>query len=189
MGVVSYYVAASIDGFISRTDENLDWLNHIPEHNSFTILGGGKEDLFEYHNFYKTVDVMLMGRRTFDVTMGFAEYPYPDKKAFVFTRNLDLRPEVKHAVEIVSRDPGEVAAMLKKETKNRIWLVGGGSLASELMRAGQIDEIILTIIPIILGSGIKLFKEGEFEADFERQEVVALSNGLTQIRFLKKQTK
>lgn len=186
MGTLCYYVAASIDGFIAKEDDSLDWLNHIPQHNSFVSLQGSKEDVFEYHAFYKTVDVMMMGRRTFDVTMGFAEYPYPDKRAFVFSRNTSLRPEVAHQVTITSRGPAEVADMLKSETQGRVWLVGGGHLASELMKAGAIDEIILTLIPTILGKGIRLFQEGDFEVDWERNDVVALDNGLTQIRLLKK---
>lgn len=128
----------------------------------------------------------MMGRRTFDVTMGFAEYPYPDKRAFVCSRNASLRPEVAHQITVTSRDPGELATMLKTETSGRVWLVGGGHLASELMKAGVIDEIILTLIPTLLGKGIRLFQDGDFEADWERKEVMALDNGLTQIRFLKK---
>ncbi|MFM6928765.1 MAG: dihydrofolate reductase family protein [Bdellovibrio sp.] len=186
MGTLCYYVASSIDGFIAKEDDSLDWLNHIPQHNSFVSLEGSANDVFEYHAFYKTVDVMMMGRRTFDVTMSFAEYPYPDKRAFVFSRNTSLRPEVAHQVTITDRDPGEVAWMLKSETEGRVWLVGGGHLASELMKAGVIDEIILTLIPTLLGKGIRLFQEGDFEVDWYRKDVIALDNGLTQMRFLKK---
>ncbi|UYL08450.1 dihydrofolate reductase family protein [Bdellovibrio sp. SKB1291214] len=185
MGTCCYYVAVSIDGFIAKADDSLDWVRHIPQHNSFSVLGGEAVDLFEYHRFFSSVDVLVMGRRTFEVLMSFMEFPYPDKRVFVCTRGeVDTRDLA--LVTVTNEDPVSLVDNLKHEFKNRIWIVGGGGLAATLMKGGVIDEIILTLVPTVLGSGIRLFGEGNFEQDWERKELVALNNGLTQIRFQKK---
>jgi dihydrofolate reductase len=185
MGTSCYYVAVSIDGFIAKVDDSLDWLNHVPQHNSFSVLGGESVDLFEYHRFFSSVDVLVMGRRTFEVLMSFAEFPYPQKQVFVCTHGVvDTRG--LDSVVVTTEDPVSLVNKLKLDFKNRVWIVGGGGLAATLMKGGVIDEMIITLVPTILGSGIRLFGEGEFEQDWDRQEIVSLSNGLTQIRFLKK---
>lgn len=185
MGTCCYYVAVSIDGFIAKADDSLDWLNHIPQHNSFSVLGGEPVDMFEYHRFYSSVDVMVVGRRTFEVMMSFAEFPYPDKRVFVCTHG-EVDKRGMESVTVTADDPVALVNKLKQEFKGRVWVVGGGGLAATLMNGFAIDEIILTLVPTVLGTGIRLFGEGDFEQDWNRQEVVALSNGLTQLRFLKK---
>lgn len=186
MGTSCYYVAVSIDGFIAKADDSLDWLDHLPQHNSFAVLNGRQEDLFEYHRFYQTVDVLVVGRRTFEVMMSFAEYPYPDKMVYVCTHG-EVDTRGLERVVVTQEDPVTLVCKLKKEFKNRVWIVGGGGLAASLMKGGEIDELVITIIPTMLGTGIRLFGENQFEQDWLRKEVVSLNNGLTQIHFTKKE--
>ena len=148
MSQIVYYVAASLDGYIADADGGVGWL---PE---------GNADDYSYADFYAGVDALVMGRRTYDQVLGFGEWPYIGKPAYVFTNNPpDDNP---HGVEFVSASPTEFAQSVAARYPGVVWLVGGGNLAEQFRLAGLIDEYLVHVIPVILGSGIPLTSPRHF---------------------------
>ena len=141
MKKVILYIASSLDGYIAREKGNIDWLPQI--------------DTLEYDKFYQTIDVVIMGKTTYDQVLTFGEYPYKDKRSYVFTRNQNSVKDEN--VEFTSSIDEFVKDILPNVDGN-IWLVGGGQIISTFVNHGIIDEIILSIVPIILGKGIPLLR-------------------------------
>ena len=170
MREVSYFVACSLDGFIARMDESFDWL--------FT------DDDYGFAEYYRSVDCVIMGRKTFDVSLKFVEYPYPGKPAYVFSRHNEESPIAE--AEFVSEDPARFVKKLKQQPGGRIWLVGGGAIASALLQANLIDEMVLTIHPITLGQGVPLFERHGVETRWSVYSTRSYQNGLVQITYRKR---
>jgi dihydrofolate reductase len=160
MRKLKYYVACTIDRFIARKDDSFDFfltegehvadlLQDFPE----TIPVHFRDKLgitAENQNF----DAVLMGRRTYEIGLkeGITN-PYPQMKQYLFSRTLRKSPD--QSVELVSTDPIPLVRELKQQPGKDIWLCGGGNLATEIF--SEIDEIILKVHPILLGSGIPFF--------------------------------
>ena len=105
-----------------------------------------------------------MGKTTYDQVLTFGEYPYKDKKSYVFTRNQNSAKDEN--VEFVS-DMAEFVKDVLPNLDGNVWLVGGGQIISSFLNNGIIDEVILSIIPVVLGKGIPLFQNIQKEAKFE----------------------
>lgn len=148
---VVLYIAASLDGYIATEDESLDWL--------FEVEGEGDNGSSE---FFDTVDAVVMGRRTYDWVMNEEDggFPYEDKQCYVFTRKPMENTEF---VTFVNEEPEAFVERLKIQSGKDIWMVGGGELLHSFLEKGLIDEYIVTIAPVLLGKGIPLFKEGDYE--------------------------
>lgn len=168
MSKLVLYIAASLDGYIARSDHGLDWL--LKFDNSQTDYG--------YSEFYSSVDAVLMGRKTYEVALSLGPWAYRDKPNFVMSRSTD---KFEHA-EKVSGEIGPVVTELKSRFKC-IWLVGGAELLSQSLSARCLDEIIITVIPVILGSGIRLFDSPIEETELIQTEVRSYSRGLAQIKY------
>ena len=155
MTKVLVYIASSLDGYIARENGEIDWL---PE----TTESG-------YDAFYNLIDTVITGKTTYDQVLTFGEYPYKDKKSFVFTRsstqNKDENTEFVSDVEKFVKDgfPG---------AGENIWLVGGTQIIASFLNQGAVDEIIISVIPILLGKGIPLFKNIENETKLELVKTV-----------------
>jgi len=150
MKKIIVYIASSLDGYIARENGDIDWL---PENTAFG-----------YDEFYKTIDTVVMGKNTYKQVLTFGEYPYKDKSSYVFTRNNDQTKDEN--TEFVS----DVDKFVKKNISNsekNIWLVGGAEIISSFLNRGFVDEIILSIIPVVLGKGISLFKNIQNEVKLE----------------------
>ncbi|MCE2501541.1 MAG: dihydrofolate reductase [Dehalococcoidia bacterium] len=143
MPKITYYVAASLDGYIADVSGGVDWL---PQDES---------NDYGYADFYSTVDALAMGRRTYDQVLGFGEWPYAGKRVYVFTSNPP--DDDPYRVEFVRADPTEFVQTLAARHSGTVWLVGGGNLADQFRRAGLIDDYLVFVIPVILGRGIPLF--------------------------------
>ena len=172
MREVSYFVACSLDGFIATLDDRIDWL--------FT------DDDHGFAEFYRSVDCVVMGRRTFDVSMGFDEYPYAGRRSYVFSRRPIESPLPD--VTFVSEDPARFVRRIRQEPGGRIWVVGGGGIASALLQAGLVDEMVLTIHPITLGQGIPLFERHAARAGWSLHSAKSWHNGLLQVTYRRSQT-
>jgi dihydrofolate reductase len=149
MSKIILYIATSLDGYIAREDESIDWL---PE----SAKSG-------YDAFYKSIDTVIMGKTTYDQVLTFGEYPYKDKKSFVFTTTTQTKDE---NVEFVS----DVNKFVKDDfpgVGKNIWLVGGAQIIASFLKQKVVDEIIITIIPVLLGRGIPLFKNIENDTKLE----------------------
>jgi dihydrofolate reductase len=149
MGKIILYIASSLDGYIARENGDVDWLP--------TNTDSG------YDNFYKSIDTVIMGKKTYDQILTFGDYPYKGKKSYVFTRNDSLTKDEN--VEFVSNI--EEFSRNLVSSKGNIWLVGGSELFSAFLEHKLVDEIILSIIPTVLGKGIPLFQNINQEANLK----------------------
>lgn len=172
MPEIVYYVAASLDGFIASPDGGVEWL---------TPYEARPDAAQAYASFYRTVDGLLMGRRTYEQVRQYGDWPYPGKPCWVFSRSsLDAAPG---EVVVTGQPPSQVVAELEARGLGRVWLVGGGHLAASFQRDGLISEYIVTVVPVLLGSGIPLFAPG---ASMERLRLVAsctYASGLVELRY------
>ncbi|MDF2904194.1 MAG: dihydrofolate reductase family protein [Bacillus sp. (in: firmicutes)] len=147
---VVLFIAASLDGYIARENGSLDWLD--------AIEGQGDNGFTE---FYQTIDTMIMGKATYDHLMTLVdEFPHSDKTCFVFSRSEKRKDQY---VEFINEAVIDFTKNLKKQDGSNIWLVGGGDLLDTFIKEKLVDEIILTLSPIVLGSGIPLFKQNNPE--------------------------
>ncbi len=140
MRKLTLFIACSLDGYIAREDGGVDWL--------FTDADYG------YRRFFRSIDTMLMGRKTYEKALELGDRSYGEKRWIVFSRRKMRGPE---AVSF-ERDPVAAARRLKRGKGKGIWLVGGSQLLSALLEAGLVDEMMIFVHPIILGKGIPLFR-------------------------------
>lgn len=162
----SVYIAVSLDGYIARKDDRLDWLDRVQREG---------ED-YGYAAFMSTIDVLVMGRRTYDVVRSFASWPYAGKRVVVLTSNATL--EVRDGVERASGPLSEIV----KRYEGRAYIDGGETVRS-FLKEGLVDDLTLSIVPVILGSGIPLFASGLPERSLELEESRAFPSGLVQSRY------
>ncbi len=177
MAIFSYYLAISLDGFLARKDGSVDWLDPY-----FTKLSSP----YDYEEYYASVEGLVMGRKTYEACMslGGGEYPYPDKPAWVLSKNKKFAPKVNE-VTLLTDDVFQKLSDLRKETDGRLWLVGGGELASQLVEARLLDEIVLTIVPVILGSGLPWLGETSRDSSWQLVDSYKADNGLLQLGYRK----
>jgi dihydrofolate reductase len=154
---VILYIATSLDGYIARENGSLDWL--------FAIDGDGDNGFSE---FYQTIDTIIMGRATFDHLMTLVEeYPHSDKETYIFSRQEKAQAE---NIKFVNEDVSHFTQKLKQQDGTDIWLVGGANLLDEFIIKNLVDEMIITIAPLILGNGIPLFKKNNLELNLSLKE-------------------
>ena len=170
MRKVKYYVASSLNGYIAREDHSFDY---------FVAEGEHVPDYLESLNSF---DVVLMGRKTYEVGLrvGVTD-PYPNMKSYVFSRTIKESPNEK--VQIVSEDIVELVRELKQETGKDIYLCGGGELATILFRENLIDEVILKMHPVMVGSGIRLFSEAIKQVDLELISSKTFNSGVVVLQY------
>lgn len=142
----SVFVGTSLDGFIARVDGSLDFL---PE-------GGGEPH--GYDEFMATVDALVIGRNTYETVLGFDTWPYARKPVFV----LSIRPLSKAPagalVEHIEGSPADVVSLLERRGVQHIY-VDGGITIQAFLRAGLIQHLTVTRVPVLIGTGIPLFGE------------------------------
>lgn len=167
---VSVFLALSLDGFIAREDGGIDWLMKYEDPEN--------ED-YGFRAFFDSVDVLIMGRNTYDVARSFDSWPYGDKRMIVLTH----RPlEAKHNEQAHSGSLESLVEALGGEGVRRIYLDGGNTIRQGLA-AGLVDSMTLTIIPTLLGKGIPLFGADVPESDWKLTESKSFVNGLLQVRY------
>lgn len=147
------YIAMSLDGYIADENGNVDWLEEY----------ANIEDT-DYKEFYKTIDTVIMGRKTYDQVLGFGEYPYKDVKSYVYSNS---KIGSDDNVEFINVPPVDIVKSLKQQSGKHVWLIGGADLIHDFIEESLIDEYQITILPVILGSGISLFKKINHRVDLE----------------------
>ncbi len=168
MGTVSYFVATSLDGFIADMNDDVSWL--------FTDADYG------YQAFYDAVDVIVMGRKSFDMILSYGAYPYPEKQSYVFSRHPHAVSPVECA-EYVFVPPEQFVASLKETIAGTIWLLGGSEIAACLLDAGLIDELVVSVHPYLLGRGVPLFATGITPTALSLVGVASFPSGLVQMTY------
>lgn len=167
---VSMYVAVSIDGFIARKDNSIDWLSDI----------GGETD-FGYQAFYRSVDAICMGNRTYRQIVAASAWPYSDKPVCVYSRT-PFAPE-KPNVYATSLPPEKLAEQLRREGKQHLWVMGGGEIHTVFLNAGLVDEIRLFVMPIALGEGVPLFSQRVIERSWKLISVEVWPGDVGELRY------
>jgi len=156
--LMSVFIATSVDGFIARTTGELDWLPH----------GGGEEH--GYSDFIASVDALVIGSGTFETVLGFEAWPYGEKPVVVLSsRPLDLRRVRRGRVEQMAGEPREIAARLAARGVRHVYVDGGVTIQG-FLRAGLIQRMTITRVPVLIGAGIPLF--GDLEGDIRLHHVV-----------------
>ena len=169
---VSVFVGVSVDGFIARANDDLDWLPP----------GGGEEH--GYEAFIATVDALVIGRRTFDKVLTFERWPYGGKPVFVLTtRPLEIPDLPGAVVERMSGDPADIVSQLAARGIGHIY-VDGGITIQRFLRAGLIQRLTITRVPVLIGNGIPLF--GALQSDIALRHVATrqYSSGLVQSEYV-----
>jgi dihydrofolate reductase len=165
----SVFVGASLDGFIARPNGAFDFLPDSPEPHG-------------YEEFYASVDALVLGRNTYETALGFGQWPYGPKPVFVLShRPLPPVPEGA-VVEQVSGSPQEIVAHLSKRGIEHAY-VDGGQTVQQFLRAGLIDRITVTRVPVLIGSGISIF--GALDDDILVQHIATRTypSGLVQSEY------
>ncbi|GIK21383.1 MAG: diacylglycerol kinase [Ignavibacteriota bacterium] len=168
---VILYIAASLDGYIAKPNDDLSFLS---------IVQKDDED-YGYSVFINSVDTVILGRKTYDWVMKQVPvFPHADKNTFIITRN--AKPSIGK-VNFYSGSLKELISKLKSESGKNIFIDGGAEIVHELLKENLIDEFIISIIPVFVGSGIKLFKDGRPEQTLELVSVKKFEKGLAQLHY------
>lgn len=155
---VSVYIATSLDGFIARADGDLDWLD------AASALVPEGEDC-GYYALMKTVDCLVMGRRTYEKVCSFGPWPYGDTAVIVLSSaDIEFPADFPDNVTHSSEDPQTLCRRLASEGIGHIYIDGAETIQRFLL-AGLVDELTITLIPVLLGRGISLF--GPLDSDIE----------------------
>jgi dihydrofolate reductase len=167
------YIATSLDGYIARLDGSIDWLPS-PEEDG---------DDNSYTKFYNSIDALVMGAKTYQQVLTFGDWPYPDKVSYILTSQ-DFRTD-RTDICFVKGGVEEVVENVHKNGYQRVWLVGGGKIASTFINRDLVDEYIITVIPTILGEGISLFQSvPELKLDLISAQIY--SSSLVELHYQKK---
>lgn len=173
MRKVTLGLATSLDNYIARADGGVDWLRWDKEVAEISA------------KFMKTVDALLIGRKTYEVMLAAKQTSYPGAKNYVFSRTKknaaglakQIPKQITSHVELVTSDATGFVHRLKNEKGKGIAVFGGGHLAKSLLEADLIDEVVLNIHPVILGSGIPLFHRMKRQIDLQLLRSTKLKGG------------
>ncbi len=164
----SVFIAASLDGFIARADGGLDWLARVE---------APGED-YGYGAFAASVDALVMGHNTYATALAFDAWPYGDKRVIVLSR--EPHPS-RHGEAHTAETPVALCARLGREGVRHVY-VDGGATIRRFLDAGLIDDLTLSVIPIVLGAGLPLFG-GTDEHALTLIETRGFPSGLVQLRY------
>ena len=168
------FIAASVDGFIARTDGAIDWLP------SGDNADGGED--YGYQAFFDSVDALVMGRNTYELARTFGTWPYGDKPVVVLSTDDPAIPSELGKVESMSGAPMEIVSRLHRRGFRHLYIDGGKTIQG-FLAAGLIQRMIITRIPVLIGTGIPLF--GPLAADVRLEHVATRHylSGLVQTEY------
>lgn len=182
----SVYIATSLDGFIARKNGAIDWLMSVENGDDDQLTSDENVDANEdygFAEFFSSVSCLVMGRNTFEKVLSFGGWPYGEKRVVVMTKSLSSLPEdTPGEVELFSGSPEALVEKLKNEGEEHLY-IDGGLLIQSFLRAGLIDEIVLTRIPVLIGEGLPLFGPLDEDIKLEHIETKTFDNGLVQSKY------
>lgn len=150
MAQIKLSAAVSLDGYLAKNDDSIDWLENFPNPD---------KESYGMEEFMAGIDVVVMGKRTYEQVLSFdCDWPYPNCRLFVFTRDVNYVVKTPDGQVLNSVDEAAIAK-IRAASKKSAWIVGGGNLAKDFLEKRAVDEITMTIIPVMLGAGIRLFQE------------------------------
>jgi dihydrofolate reductase len=175
MSQFKLFIAQSLDGFIARENHSLDWLYAIPNPQQ---LDHG------YNQLLQEIDAIVMGRSTYEEILKFGiEWPYEAYKTYVVTKQYDFSLSTPNTY-VLPNLLEETLKDLKKQSQKKVWIVGGGTIISELLNLEAIDEMIISIVPIILGRGILIFPHHPRESKLKLKQTEAFETGIVNLHYV-----
>ena len=183
MSKTQYYCASSLDGYIAEADDTLDWLLKYEgrfEGEGVKPLEGG------YERYYEGVGALIMGSATYEFILAEGtEWPYKGKPTWVLTSRDLPRPEGPDArVRIGPARVSDIYDQLIAAAGERdVWVVGGGNVASQFADEGLLDEVLVTVVPVVLGEGKPLFDRRVPGGAMQLKGVRSFDNGMVELRY------
>jgi dihydrofolate reductase len=166
---ISVFIAHSVDGYIATDDDSLDWL----------MAAGAEGEDYGFDTFLADVDVVAMGRSTYEFIKDFAELPYGNRPVHVFTTR---DPGPREGFEFYARTPAEAVAHWEEQGVRRVY-VDGGTLISQFLDAELVDEMTLTTVPLLLGSGKPLFHRIAKRTPLRLVDCQVFDSGMVSLRY------
>lgn len=173
MRKLSLFIATSLDGYIAKPNDDLSFLKAVEK----------KGEDYGYEDFMATIDTLIIGRKTYDYVIreiGASHYNNEQKDIYVITRT--DRPSIGR-MNFYAGNLTELVHRLKSVSGKNIYCDGGAEIINELLKNDLIDELIISVIPILLGGGTRLFKDGRPEQELELLNVKTFDTGLIQLHY------
>lgn len=170
------YLATSADGFIARRDGSVDWLDRPRAKGDYGMRA-----------FYRSIDTIVFGRKTYEVALGFQKKGIPgsafDPKVanYVFSRKPPRRPTP--GVSFVTGSVGDFVRRRRAEPGKDVWLMGGGGLFASFLDAGALDELVIHVVPVLIGEGIPLLAPGRRTVSLRLLSSKSFSDGVVRLRY------
>ncbi|RKD90465.1 dihydrofolate reductase family protein [Mangrovibacterium diazotrophicum] len=165
------YISCSLDGYIAKPNDDLSFLSQVQKEG---------ED-YGYHDFVSTIDTVILGRKTYDWVMTQVdEFPHADKETYVITRT--ERPRKGKTIFYTGELKGLIIGLKKRQGKN-IFCDGGAEIVNELLTEKLFDELIISVVPVLVGNGTRLFKDGRPEQTLKLISVNGFDTGLVQLHY------
>ncbi len=178
MRKLSLFIATSVDGYIAKPNDDLSFLKLVEKEG---------ED-YGYAEFTDTIDTIIIGRKTYDYVLkefGSSHYDNGKRNVFVITRT--EKPSVGKTT-FYTGNLTELVQRLKSGSGKNIYCDGGAEIVNELLKSDLLDEFIISIVPILVGSGTRLFQEGRPEQQLELVDSKSFDTGLTQLHYIRKRS-
>ena len=176
MRTLSLFIATSLDGYIAKPNDDLSFLKLVEKEG---------ED-YGYAKFTSTIDTIILVRKTYDWVLreiGASHYDNGERDVYVITRT--GRPDVGKT-KFYTGDLTELVRQLKSENGKNIYCDGGAEIVNELLKNDLIDELIISVVPVLVGDGTRLFKDGRPEQQLELLNAKTFDTGLTQLHYRRK---
>jgi dihydrofolate reductase len=169
---VIVHIATSADGYIARSDGDLEWLTSRP----------APEGFYGMNAFMKSVDTKLLGRKTYEVSLRMGANFDSESRTFVFSRHAPPAG-LPFGVEFVNGAIGPFISRLRERPGKDIWLMGGGELIASFLDEHAIDEFVISVVPVFIGDGIPLIGRRHRHVPLDLQSVERFEDGLVQLRY------
>jgi dihydrofolate reductase len=176
MRTLTIFIATSVDGYIAKANDDLSFLKLVEKEG---------ED-YGYAKFISTIDTIILGRRTYDWVLkeiGTSHYDNGDRNVYVMTRT--ERPSVGNTI-FYTGDLTELVYRLKSGNGKNIYCDGGAEIINELLKNDLIDEFIVSVVPVLVGGGTRLFQDNRPEQKLELVNAKIFETGLTQLHYKRK---
>lgn len=176
MRKLSIFIATSLDGYIAKPNDDLSFLKLVEKEG---------ED-YGYSEFTANIDTIILGRKTYDWVLkeiGSSHYDNGERNVYVITRT--KRADVGKT-KFYNGNITDLVQQLKSENGKNIYCDGGAEIINELLKSDLIDEFIISTVPVLLGNGTRLFKDGRPEQLLELVDAKTFDTGLTQLHFIRK---
>ncbi len=165
------YISTSLDGYIAKPNEDLSFLNRVMK----------KGEDYGYTHFISTVDCVIVGRKTYDWVMNQVSiFPHHTMETYIITHR--VKPKEGN-IHFYSGSLKDLVIRLKKEDGKNIFCDGGAEIVNELLKEELVDEVIISVAPVLVGNGTRLFQDGRPEQEVELVAVKQFDTGLVQYHY------